>query len=337
MGELVEAEHGDLGGVCSTRIIVLTVEGPNVPSADLIDMPGLVASPEALATSTRALVQGYIDKHGTNSLYLFVVPAGESPRNSIATELIEKNKLQSRAFGVFSMCDDIGARSFVRFKKRLAATTAGETEAQGGVFLEQHGWVATMNAPFDGERVDAGGSATRPLQQAHNEVEWFRSQGMGDMIGAGLASTNALVERLSGMFLVELLEMWAPTTLFRLAQEHARLNFKLACLGAPAVSGFVIVLLPESAALAIVLSVSWKHEFDETDAPPPGHITITGARRARRRRARGGTRCIDRGIQERSFGGDRCGRAACAQRRVAAARKLDREEQARSRRPRADG
>eukprot|EP00972_Heterocapsa_arctica_P080505 11863612-Heterocapsa_arctica.AAC.1 len=46
MGRVVR-ELGQ-GQLCSTHIIVLHIEGPMLPSVDLVDMPGLVAVPDTM-------------------------------------------------------------------------------------------------------------------------------------------------------------------------------------------------------------------------------------------------------------------------------------------------
>lgn len=145
MREILARESAQPNGVSDERIIIVRVEGPRLPSIDLVDLPGLVATPQDLEAQTRALVEKHVARHGAYSMYLAVVHGNENPRNSLAVRLVERLGLQSRTLGVFTMCDEIQPRVLDSFRRHLA----GEAEPGSGegVRLHPHGWVATSNKP----------------------------------------------------------------------------------------------------------------------------------------------------------------------------------------------
>ena len=57
MSEILRSEHANPPGVSADRIIILRVEGPHVPSLNVVDMPGLVATPEDARQRARAMLE----------------------------------------------------------------------------------------------------------------------------------------------------------------------------------------------------------------------------------------------------------------------------------------
>ena len=148
MREILERERPQHVGVSDERIIIVWVQGPLLPSIDLVDLPGLVASPHDLEVQTRTLVERHVGRHHAYSMYLLVVHGNENPRNSLAVKLVERLGLQDRTLGVFTMCDEIQPRMLDAFRRHLAdASGPGPGE---GLRLVPHGWVATSNRPVDG-------------------------------------------------------------------------------------------------------------------------------------------------------------------------------------------
>jgi GTP-binding protein EngB required for normal cell division len=229
MQEIVARENAQLTGVSTQRIIILHVEGPHVPSIDLVDMPGLLAAPQELREKTRALVERHIRAHGAYSMYLAVVPGAVAPNNSVVMDLVQAHGLQPKTFGVFTMCDEVPPRECARFKRRLERPPPDGT---GGIALEPHGWVATMNRPVDQE---ANGFA-RLRAQADAEAGFFRAA-MPELEAAGLATCGALMARLKVMFLDYVQGTWAPATFRMLDDARSAAAVDDALLGLPAFPG----------------------------------------------------------------------------------------------------
>ena len=226
MQEIISRENAQLQGVSTERIIILQVEGPSVPSIDLVDMPGLLAAPQELREKTRSLVERHIRSHGAYSMYLAVVPGAVAPNNSVVMDLVQTHHLQPKTFGVFTMCDEIPPRECARFKRRLERPPPDNV---GGIALEPHGWVATMNRPGDKE----ANSFARLRAQAAAEVDFFR-KALPDLVSEDLATCGALMGRLKAMFLHYVQDSWAPAT-FRMLDEARRVAaVDNALLGLPA-------------------------------------------------------------------------------------------------------
>jgi hypothetical protein len=203
MLEILE-EEGNQHGVSKTRIIILTIAGPQMPSIDLVDMPGLVSSPPDLKDQTRLLLQQHIARHEKYSMFLVTVPGDTSPNISIAMDVIQDMSLQEKTLGVFTMCDDIQLRKQNVFKERLHQLPSGTVN---GPNILQRGWVATMNAP----NLSAKNFLAKIQQQARAENEFFSSH-MPDL-DPDSVSCKALVSRMNEMYTNHLKVTWAPTTI----------------------------------------------------------------------------------------------------------------------------
>ena len=66
------------------QIIVLHVHGPNVPSLDVVDMPGLImAAAAAAGLWGQTLIDQQVEQDKACLMYLAVVPAGQLPNTLI--------------------------------------------------------------------------------------------------------------------------------------------------------------------------------------------------------------------------------------------------------------
>ena len=216
MLEILESE-GNPHGVSTTRIIILTVAGPRMPSIDLVDMPGLVSSPSDLKDQTRLLLQQHIARHEKYSMFLVTVPGDTSPNISIAMDVIQEMSLQEKTLGVFTMCDDIQPRKQDVFKERLHQLPCDTANGHSANLLHR-GWVATMNAPNHGDM----DFLPKIQQQANAESEFF-SKNMPDLDPESV-TCRALVSRMNEMYTNHLKATWAPTTidLIECAYESAQ-------------------------------------------------------------------------------------------------------------------
>ena len=201
MLEILQKED-NLQGVSTTRIIVLSIEGPHMPSIDLVDMPGLVSSPPSLKEQTRLLVQQHIQRHEKYSMFLVTVPGDTSPNISIAMDVIQEMGLHEKTLGVFTMCDDIQPRKLEIFRERLQLHSI-----ELGSTLIHRGWVATMNAPNDAEP----GLLAKIALQAKQEDGFFKAH-MPDL-HPNTVSCRALIMRMNEMYTNHLKVTWAPATI----------------------------------------------------------------------------------------------------------------------------
>ena len=226
MNKILQQEHGAASGISTDRIIILHVQGPNVPSLDVVDMPGLTTT--KLKKQSRALLDRHVAQHGAYSMYLAVVPVPGRPNTSLAMEFVLAKNLQSQTLGVFSKCDRLNNDSLAEVELLLRDPPDAR---QGGVVLAPHGWYMTMNKPIPGDGRTAG------LRRQAEEEEIFFQQRMPAAMAAGRATSGALVAGLSRMFLEHVRTGWAPLTMRRLKRALERAQRDSAKLGLPVLAG----------------------------------------------------------------------------------------------------
>jgi hypothetical protein len=234
MQEIIEKEHGNAaGGVSTERVIILTVKSPWVPSIDLIDLPGLVTTPESMKQGTRQLIEDHIAKHGQYSLYLATVVATCAPNQSCAMEIVQSKQLAGKTIGVFTKCDHAMAIDDEKemFEDRLKSPPAPDC---GAVPLKPFGWICVKNA--HSTSANDMNSFARLRQQAVDEDAFMRKK-LPQVVAAGDAGCSALVERISKQFMQFLSKSWAPNTikLLNIALEDAAIDNAL--MGMPEFRG----------------------------------------------------------------------------------------------------
>ncbi|CAE7393296.1 MX1, partial [Symbiodinium sp. KB8] len=152
------------------------VQGPEVPSIDLVDLPGITSWPKEKAEAVQQIMKKQIrddEKTGNNNMFLAVVPASGDvkPNTNNAMKFIMENQLQDRTVGVFSKCDQT-SRSGSDILRALAlneSTKEGESaESLGRIDLQT--WVASMLEP---PQEFFSNIFERLELQRKNEVEFF--------------------------------------------------------------------------------------------------------------------------------------------------------------------
>mmetsp|Transcript_12257 Transcript_12257/g.30766 ORF Transcript_12257/g.30766 Transcript_12257/m.30766 type:complete len:695 (+) Transcript_12257:357-2441(+) len=212
-------------GLAMDRVIIIKVSSPYVPSIDLIDLPGLVASPAANKESTMQLVKEHIKDHGEYSMYLATVKAGDSPNTSAAMEIVQSHKLQSKTVGVFTMCDELVPRTQQILMRHMEPN--GKVD---GMSLEPHGWVCVMNEYVDvGEN---GRNLARLSLQARNESDFFSER--LQTLQEDRSGCASLVSRLQGLFVEFLRKDWGPKTVQMLKQASEDAQLENVRMGVPA-------------------------------------------------------------------------------------------------------
>ena len=97
---------GDQTEINITQMLVLRVRLPSVPTLNLVDLPGLVQSPETRRQQTLSLADRFIATYKERSVFLLVCPASEPPRNSSVIPLVERHGIEARCIGVVSAAWD---------------------------------------------------------------------------------------------------------------------------------------------------------------------------------------------------------------------------------------
>lgn len=240
MEKTLRAERSQLVGVSQTRMLVLRVASPTVPSLDLVDLPGLVSvkrdgEPDDMAVQTEQLLSNFIDDHKKHSVFLVVIPAAVPPNTASVLRLVQEHKIESQSIGIFTRSDSVAEKEL---KKVVKSRLLGE--AKDGFPLRPHGWVASMNAPVeddDGNERDDLSPIQRLELQGQEEQQWLTHRLIGKQPHPELSSRigcNALIQKMKAAFHTYVKQTWAPFALFRLEGESARLSFEQAALGLPA-------------------------------------------------------------------------------------------------------
>lgn len=99
MTAIIQEQCGHAVGICVDRMIVVHVSSPFVPSMDIVDLPGIVATSSRVSVAadvpvkTRQLVEEYIQAH-PESLYLAVLEAGSRFSCAACLEFVQAHGLQ---------------------------------------------------------------------------------------------------------------------------------------------------------------------------------------------------------------------------------------------------
>ena len=171
-------------------MIELHVHSPDVPSIDLLDLPGLkaAAGPQDapdMPQQVEALVRSQIERYRDSAVFLATIDASMKSEASFGMRLIVEYGLQDRTIGVLTKCDNLGMRPMRALPARLQQT-------DDGTRLQPHGYVATMTAPL--EDSPEGSSHFDQLQTlARDELDFFEEHSvLQPMVGLGLATCNSV-------------------------------------------------------------------------------------------------------------------------------------------------
>ena len=109
---LVQKWQDALRGVDDVHELVVRATGPELPSLDLVDMPGLVLAPGRgepgdLPCQTRAVLRAQVEAQGAHTLCLAAVKATQAPNSSSAMAFVHEHALQRCTCGVFTFCDEL--------------------------------------------------------------------------------------------------------------------------------------------------------------------------------------------------------------------------------------
>eukprot|EP01034_Spumella_vulgaris_P034378 gene34378-42398_t len=103
MNALADEVPGDY--IISDREIMIEIRVPYCPNLDVLDLPGIVASPEAAHRRSMELTNRVIAQEKDHSIFLLVVDARIQVNTSFASNLVVKHGVQSKTIGVFTKMD----------------------------------------------------------------------------------------------------------------------------------------------------------------------------------------------------------------------------------------
>uniref|UniRef100_A0A7S4GK33 Dynamin GTPase domain-containing protein n=1 Tax=Eutreptiella gymnastica TaxID=73025 RepID=A0A7S4GK33_9EUGL len=236
MDAVIREQNGEVSGVSLDREIRVSLFSPSLPPMNLLDLPGIVENPADVAEHTRELIRRYSTDRRDLSMFLVIIEATSSARNSTAMSVVTERGLTDRCIGVITKCDKLtNEEEWPKVDQQLSNETA-----EGTIPLVPHGYVATMNKALklrEGETCHA-----RLIRQAQEEVRWFRDEeqahdGYGSMVDADLATTEALTAKLNHMYIDYVIVSWIPKTIQQLLLELNKCVHEMRELGLPASPG----------------------------------------------------------------------------------------------------
>ena len=215
MTRVLNESRADVKGIDVDHELRVEIVSPDLPPMNFIDLPGIVDVPADLKAKTRALCTRFIKAGKDRSMFLAIIEATTSPRNSPALDLLLQQKLSARTIGVLTKVDRVEEETFDDLVDRLD----NKATVEDTVPLNPHGYVLTMNKAL---RARANEDALQRLhRRASAEMAWFRENGEDlapgrNLVSEGKASTKALVAKIGHMYIDFVRETWLPRTVSRL-------------------------------------------------------------------------------------------------------------------------
>ena len=219
MLNVIRRENSQENGISQRSYLRLQLSGPHLPNLDLLDLPGLVVNPAStepttMHEDTHALVDMTIEQTQGRAVYLAIREISEKARTSQAIKVLERHpNIVPSTLGVFTKCDEVR-------RKKVLAMMSEES-------LLRHGHIATMNAPPE------EGEQTGLYAQSRREMNFFEEEGMAHLVSDGRATCNALVNKISDVYLAHLVITWLPHTNQLLISKRQRLTQEDTCMGLP--------------------------------------------------------------------------------------------------------
>lgn len=90
------------------REVVIEIHVPYCPNIDILDLPGLVAVPKAVADVSYALSKSIVVAESAHSIFMLVVDSRTHPVASLATRLVQECRaegVEAKTIGVFTKMD----------------------------------------------------------------------------------------------------------------------------------------------------------------------------------------------------------------------------------------
>ena len=228
-----------------------------MPTLDLVDLPGVRASPAEAAETSKALLKDYLADKGT--MVLLVVPATESSLvNDAAMEVVRTAGKQSRTILALTKCDDVNPDMVEELLLDRLLRKAVDLQDQDKLF----GCVGVINRTHkDKVTLD---------QAAAQEPASFEAK-----LGTALASLTAeqqshiqasitvtqLIKRIDEMFHADIVKYWKPWALQQLEPKLEAADAELKKLGPP-----VEQLSAQQVLQGVINLVSQPHRVQFADA-----------------------------------------------------------------------
>mmetsp|Transcript_21785 Transcript_21785/g.48153 ORF Transcript_21785/g.48153 Transcript_21785/m.48153 type:complete len:551 (-) Transcript_21785:284-1936(-) len=231
-----EQADATTSGIVTKKIIVLMVHRPDVPSIDLVDLPGLTTMPVDKAREVQAVLKRQLEedeRSGAHGMYLVVVPGSGDvrPCTNMAMRFVEDNNLREKTFGVFSKCDQAADSDALQALMTGKQTSDGYSPEDLGAVGLSKGWVATMLKPLSDPMFDVHNFERIHIQQME-EADFFKKDPILQSLSADeLTGIGALVSRLEREYSDYLNTTWKKGAMKKIFQKLVDKEFELCVLG----------------------------------------------------------------------------------------------------------
>jgi hypothetical protein len=198
--------HPNHTGIFQDRFMVVEITNRSAPDLDLVDLPGIVSAPAEEEAVTKQLIYDHDDKHGKNSIYLFVMDAAKDIDQTPIALIKDRPMMEKKTIGVITQMDKLDPADKERLESLRQLAAGGTPEHIGAVPLA-NGYFLTLNAPV-GEHAGFGYEAI--YLSAQLEHARFEQMGLGDVVEQGRAGCAALVSKLHSFYWAHLQKEWLP-------------------------------------------------------------------------------------------------------------------------------
>ena len=221
MNSLLSDLDSNERGIRSDRLIEVELWSEKYPNIDLLDLPGLVLTPNQgdapdLPDQTYQLVLDTIDQTKGRAIFLAVREAGYDIQQSLTTKVLrDRPEIKDRSLGVLTKCDKYADSHILH---QLESTTQ---------WALGYGYVATMNKPLNGNERDL-------VALSETERVWFsKNEERQHMLNNNQAGCDELIDKLSNIYHQYLKDSWAPSTMCQLAFKICERETQIVQLGLP--------------------------------------------------------------------------------------------------------
>eukprot|EP00759_Apiculatamorpha_spiralis_P047522 PhF_6_TR43152/c1_g1_i2/m.66061 len=151
MDEAVRVRNKD---VIDDVEVVISIQLPNCPNLEVLDLPGLVAANSAgtrqnnnLNHITTNLAQSVIEREKRTSIFLLVTDVRVPANQSLASALVQKNGIEHITLGVYTKLDVFVSEDgdTADLVKRMVSTCPEEESKVLGKVTLPHGWILSSS------------------------------------------------------------------------------------------------------------------------------------------------------------------------------------------------
>lgn len=228
--------------------LVIEMRKPNVPTIDLIDLPGIVAAslpdePGDMMKQTRDLVERYVKD--PNTLVVAVVPATiKRVRDAQAMQIVQAHNAQNRTIGVLTMADLVhdsyGNDPRWELRERLNGVSQDLVQLPAG-------YIAVKSRDMRENLTIA--------EAAVQELEWFAAN-LPEFDRTERVSSMALIRQLDQFYTAHIRAKWVPEALKGLNHQAAAILNEASVLGPDPQELGIEGILNATTALSVIMEKS---------------------------------------------------------------------------------